>query len=60
MRVSENFGVDEIIVDDHIAFAYRFRGFEGEQFGIAGPRADQVNLARIFRQFVHRLFKHCA
>src|SRR6185295_15228708 len=57
-RVGEDFGVDEIIVDDHIAGADRFRGFEREQFRIARPCADQVNLPSRFGQFVYHQFKH--
>ena len=41
----ENFRIDQIVVQDDVSFAQNPASFHGQQFRIAGTRANQVDFA---------------
>ena len=43
--VDEHLGADQGVVHDHVRLAQQFLGGQRQQAGVAGPRADQRDLA---------------
>jgi hypothetical protein len=47
-REAEQRGVHEGVVDDHIGARKEFRAAQGEQAGVTGTGADEINFSRNF------------